>query len=182
MADHPRKAVRAAIVQLLRTQGDDGSYPTMAGARVYDSADSPGDTDEPTEINVYMVDETIDPAFRHDGGMRRRIMGLRIECYYNGALGGERADRMAWEVENAIRTDPTVGNLVEWCHLENTQIVFAERGDISLFCAVMAWQVIYYTHEYQDGVGRPVTVMLGFDPDIGPGNESDYTAVIEGIL
>ncbi|RVH56277.1 hypothetical protein CN213_16145 [Sinorhizobium meliloti] len=180
MAPHPRKLIRADMVSLLKAAipGDPVTYPTRAGQRVFDSADSPPHEDDPPSINVYMVGEDIDPEYRHQEGQRRRIMEVRVECYYSGGDGGEIVDEMAWQVENALRANPTINNKVEWCHLINTNVFFVESKKLALFAAVMTWQVIYYTHEYIDEGGRPTIVLLGFAPEIGPGHEPDYSEIL----
>lgn len=180
--DHPRKIIRAAVASLLKTP--DGSdpplYPTSAGVRFYDSRDFPLDIKKMPAGVVYTLSERLDPDYRHDGGLRRRIMELRVEVYDVDDDAAEGVDKAAWEVENAIHANPTIGNLVEWCILTDTRIAAAEQGDLALFTAIMTFEVVYYTHVKPDSEGRPVTVLLGFEPETGIGHEADYIAVIGG--
>lgn len=179
---NPGREIRTAIVDLLKTPfGDPPAFPTDAGGRVFNSSDSPGDVDAGREINVYLAGETLDPSWQHQGGGRRRIMDLRIECYHYGTSGADSVDDMRWQVEETIRRDPTIGRRVEWCRLKESNIFFAEQGDVAMFAAVTAWEVIYYTVPAEDEAGRPTTVLLGFSPDIGPGHEPDYTVVYESL-
>lgn len=180
---HPRKEVRAAIVALLKTPEGVAPaqvFPTSVNARWYDSRDTPTDTRLMPVGVVYTANERLDPDYRHDGGVRRRIMTMRIEAYHTGDEAAEGVDLIAWEVENLLHANPTIGNKVESCRLETTEIAFAEAGDVSLFAAVMEWEVVYYTHVVVDDGDVPKTVLLGFDPETGPGNEDDYTVIIGG--
>ncbi|RUV00059.1 hypothetical protein EOB36_18095 [Mesorhizobium sp. M6A.T.Cr.TU.017.01.1.1] len=183
MAAHPRKIIRAAVAALLVTPdaSDPPVFPTAAKARFYDSRDFPLDARTMPVGVVYSADERIDPDFRHDGGVRRRIMELRVEFYGVGDAGAEVVDEGAFEVENAIHANPTINNLVEWCTLTGTAIAFAEQGEVSLWTAILTFEVIYYTHLVADETGRPTTVLLGFDPETGPGNEPDYVDVTDVI-
>ncbi len=177
---HPRKIIRQRVVDLLKapTAGDPITYPTGAGIYVFDSRDTEPNPDRPQQILVYTLGEKMDPEYRHQQGLRRRIMTLRIECYSIGDDGAAVADTMAWSVENAFLTDPTLNNLVEWVHLVDTNIAFAEQGEMALFCAVMDWEVSYYTNAQDDAGQQPTIVLLGFDPDTGPGHEPDYSEVV----
>lgn len=177
---NPGRIIRSAIVDLLKTPyGDPPASPTAAGARVFNSSDSPGDVDAGAEINVYLAGETLDSTYQHQGGIRRRIMDLRIECYHYGASGADSVDDMRWQVEQTMRRDPTLGNRVEWCRLKESSIFFAEQGDVALFAAVTSWEVIYYTDLFlEDGV-TPTIVLIGFSPEIGPTHQDDYTAILE---
>lgn len=177
---NPGRQIREAIVQLLKSPvGDPPAPPTDAGARVFNSSDSPGDVDGGAEINVYLAGETMDSTYQHQGGVRRRIMDLRIECYHYGGSGADAVDDMRWQVEQAMRGDPTIGNRVEWCRLKESSIFFAEQADVALFAAVMSWEVIYYTDVAENEGSVPTIVLLGFSPDIGPGNEDEYTPILE---
>lgn len=179
---NPGRQIRAAIVALLKTPyGDPAELPTDAGLRVFDSEDSPGDVDTGKEINVYSPGEVIDAAYQHVGGVRRRIMDLRIECYHYGGSGGSAVDDMRWQVEQTVRRDPTIGNRVEWCKMRESSTFFAAQSDVSIWCAVTSWDVIYYTDIGTDEGNRPTIVLLGFAPDVGPGNEEDYTEIYEAI-
>lgn len=179
---HPRKIIRAAVASLLATPdaSDPPVYPTGARARFYDSRDFALDARTMPVGVVYTAGERMDPDYRHNNGIRRRIMELRIEFYHTGDDGAEGVDLGAWQVENALHANPTINNLVEWCSLTDTSIASAVQGETALFTAIMTFEVIYYTHLAEGEGGQPVTVLLGFDPETGPGNEADYTAIIGG--
>lgn len=174
MADHPRKQIRDAVVAMLSAQDGAGEYPTGAKARVYNSRDFPLDARIMPVCLVYTFNESLDSDYQHDGGVRRRIMDLRVEFYQAGDSAAADVDEGAFQVENIIHADPTLGNLVESCRLQSTDIAFAAEGDFALFTAVMVFEIVYYTHLIEDEGGRPVTVLLGFDPETGPGNEGKY--------
>ncbi|MBZ9850115.1 hypothetical protein LB565_19205 [Mesorhizobium sp. CA14] len=178
-APHPRKLIRAAAVNLLATS--DAStppvFPTAAKARVYNSRDFPADARIMPVVVVYSGDDVIDPDYRHDGGVRRRFLKLMVECYAVGDDGAEAVDDCALEVENWLHANPTLGNLVEWCTINSTVIAFAETAEVALWTAVLTFDVVYYTQLIEVEGRRPTTVMLGYDPDTGPGHEPDYTDV-----
>lgn len=173
---NPRKEVTSAIATYLKTPNN-GSYLTGAGARVFDNDATPPDADGMNEINVVFVKEDIDPATMHQDGRRRRIMQLQIECYHSGSR--DAADDLAWDVENAIRANPTLANKVEWVKLTGLSLFVVENSTYALFSQVMTFEVIYWTHVEPDEEGIPRTVLLGFEPETGPGNEPDYSIIFE---
>lgn len=180
MADHPRKQIRAALVALLKAPVDPEAatlaYHTAAGPQWYDSRDIPLDVERLPAGLIYTPEEQIDPAYLHQGGNRRRILTLRAEIYTTGDDAPIDVDEIAWQVEEFVRLNATVGNRVEWCNLKSTNIGIAGQGEMTLFVAVLEFEVIYWTEVVEVG-GRPTTVLLGFDPETGPGNEGDYTVV-----
>lgn len=165
---HPRELVRAAMVALIKAGGTDAAH------RVYDSRDFTLNTNATPAIVAYTLAERIDPDQQHQDGLRRRIMDMRVECYHTGDAGAAAVDRMAWQVENCARTDPTLGGRVEWCKLSSTDMAFAEQGEFALHAAVMTFEVVYYTHLYEVDGEPPITVLLGFEPQVGPGHEPEY--------
>lgn len=184
---NPRKLITAAVADYLKAPlADDGAAPgapkrflTDAKARAYDTDTMPPDADAMPEINVLFVREIIDETTQHDGGPRRRLMEMHIECYHN--KGKAEVDDLAWQVEEAMRANSSVNNLVEWCKLTDLHLFIVENHTVSLFCVVMNFDVIYWTHEVKDETtGRPKTVLLGIDPEVGPGHEPDYSEVIGG--
>lgn len=182
MPENPRAIIREAFVQMLKTPDpqDPQSFPTDAKARWHNSRDFPLDARVmPTGV-AYTVRERTDPDYRHESGIRRKIMELRAEYYHTGDAAGDLVDEGAWQIENAVHASPTLGNLVESCHLTDTDIAFAEQGDFALFTAVMTFEITYYTHVQEDEEGRPTIVLLGFDPETGPGHEPDYEEIFRG--
>lgn len=187
---HPRKAIRSRVVDIL-THPAEGSTtpPTPAGRRVYDSRDLPIDPEQGTPaILVYTREETLNDVDQMDDGIRRRTLDLLIEVYDTGTSddgdeddedgnGAERVDDIAWQVENLIYADPTLGNLVERCTLVSTSIQVAADAEIPLWAAVLLFRVVYVTHKREDEGSVPTQVFLGFDPDTGPGNEPEYDEI-----
>jgi hypothetical protein len=171
---HPRQMIRERFVSLVKEAGTD------AASRVYDSRDFTLNTDTTPAIVVYTLAEKLEPDQQHDDGMRRRVMDLRVECYHTGDAGAAATDRMAWQVENAMRSDPTLGNAVEWCRLSAASMAFAEQGEFALYAAVLDVEITYCTHLYEVEGAPPVTVLLGFSPDVGPGNEPEYSVLAGG--
>jgi hypothetical protein len=178
MSDNPRKLLTEAIANFLKTPktADPLTFWTDAKARVYDTDDSPPDAEGMCEINVVFVGETVDAATKHQGGPRRRVAQVRIECYHTASKNA--ADDLAWQTEEALRADPTIGGKVEWLTIAGLDLFVGKMETFSIFAAMLNCEVIYWTH-YEEVPGeRPTTVLLGFDPETGPGNEPDYSEVI----
>ncbi|QKC89998.1 hypothetical protein EB230_17475 [Mesorhizobium sp. NZP2234] len=179
MAPHPRKIIRAAVAALLATPdaADPPVFPTAAKARFYNSRDFPADARTMPVGVVYTGKDLIDPDYRHDGGIRRRFLKLIVECYAVGDEGADAVDDCAFQVETWLHANPTLGNLVEWCTIFETDTAFAEQGEVALWTAILTFDIIYYTQLIEVDGRPPTTVLLGFDPETGPGNEPLYTDV-----
>jgi hypothetical protein len=178
---NPRKLITAAVAYYLKSpvSTDPPTFRTDAKARVFDSDSTPPDVSEDiAEINVVFARESIDATTQHQNGPRRRVMQMNVECY--STTSKDAADDLAMQVEDAMRDNPTLGNAVEWLKLTDVDLYVAERDAFALYGAVMQWEVAYWTHVQPDENGRPSTVLLGFDPETGPGNEPDYSAIIGG--
>ena len=183
---NPRKEVTGTVAAYLKTpvSTDPEEYHTDAGRKVTDTDATPPDVDGLPEINVVFVRETIDRSSQHQDGLpglanpKRRIMEMRIECYH--VTSKADVDDLAWQVEEAMRANPTLGNTVESITLNDIDLFVAERGEFALYAAVMTYEVVYWTHEVQIDGEVPVTVLLGFVPETGIGNEPDYSAIIGG--
>jgi hypothetical protein len=188
---HPREIIRDRFAALLSTPTDSPApvFPTAAKRRVYNSRDLPLDAESATPaILIYTLSETLDPVEAMDGGIRRRTMDLAVQIYETGLsregdpgemdLGALRVDEIAWTVENLVYADPTFGGLVERCTLKETSIqVAGDAEETALWVAGMAFEVVYVTHMREAEGTTPTQIMLGFDPDTGPGNEPDYYEV-----
>jgi len=166
---HPRKIIRQAIVELIQAGNTDAAPDSIFDTRdmVVFNGDFPA-------ISVYTQAERLEPQETQDFGLRRRIMTVGIECYHVGDDGAEIIDRLAWQVENILHANPTLNNLVEFCHLTETAMAFADDASRTLHGAVMSFDVTYCTHLYEVEGQPPVTVLYGFDPQTGLGNEDDY--------
>jgi len=166
--DHPRKIIRQGVVDLLKA----GS--TAAGNHVYDTHATNLFPDDLPAICVHTQSERLKSQENQDFGLRRRTMVLGVECYHVGKNGAQAVDKMAWQVENILHGNPTLGNLVEWCHLRESTMAFADDGTQVLHAVVMSFDVTYCTHLYEVEGEPPVTVLYGFDPETGIGHEDDY--------
>jgi len=166
--DHPRKIIRQAVVALLK------AGKTEAGEQVFDSGDFTLQIPATPAINVYTQSERLEGAENQDFGLRRRTMVLSVECYHAGDEGAQMVDKMAWAVENILHGNPTLGDLVEWCHLSESTMAFADVGERVLHGAVMNFDITYCTHLYEVEGEPPVTVLYGFEPQTGKGHEPDY--------
>lgn len=176
---NPRKLITKGIADHLKAQTSPGIFPTSAGGRVFDADDTPPDADSLPEINVLFVSEVIDAAFMHQQGIRRRVMTVRVECYHTA--GKSEVDDLAWEVEEALRANPDIGGMVEWCKLLNIDLYVVENQTMALFACVMTYEIIYYTHVPEAEGVTPTQVVFSFVPDIGPGNEDYYKSIEELI-
>lgn len=188
---HPREIIRDRFAALLSTPTDSPTpvYPTAAKRRVYNSRDLPLDAASATPaILIYTLSETLDPVEAMDGGIRRRTMDLAVQIYETGLsrdgdpaemdLGALRVDEIAWTVENLVYADPTFGGLVERCTLKETSIqVAGDAEETALWVAGMAFEVVYVTHMREVEGKTPTQILLGFDPEIGLGNEDAYVEV-----
>jgi len=173
---NPRKLITAHIATTLKTPdaSDPPVFPTPVGGRVSDNDATPPDADGLNEINVVFVKETIDEFSQHQDGRRRRIMTVQIECY--NSAGKDAVDDIAWAVEEAMRANPTLGNMVESTKFLDIGFFVVENSTDAMYCMVMTYEIIYWTHVVEED-GIPVTILLGFDPYTGPGNEDEYIDV-----
>jgi len=170
---HPRQIIRQTIVELLQAGNTDASPDS-----IFDTHDEPLFADNLPAISVYTQSERLEEAEAQDFGLRRRIMTVAVECYHSGQQGAAIVDKLAWQVENILHSNPTLNTQVEWCKLTDTALSFADDGKQVLHGAVMTFEVTYCTHLYEMEGKPPVTVLYGFDPQTGKGNESDYIALI----
>jgi len=172
---HPRQIIRQTIVELLQAGKIDA-----APSCIFDTHDKPLFTDDLPAISVYTQSERLEDTESQDFGLRRRIMSGGVECYHSGDSGAEIVDKLSWQIENILHANPTLNNLVEWCKLTDTSIAFAEEGERVLHAAAMTFEVTYCTHLYEVEGLPPVTVLYGFDPQTGKGNE-DYYSPVGGV-
>lgn len=171
---HPRKAIRAALVDTLKGQTD-------AGNSVYDSRDIPLAEDSMPAVLVYTKRDRIDPDTQHEPGPRRRLMDLAVEIYDAGEEAAGRVDHIAWQVENALRRDHTLGKRVERAHYTESDLAFADQGDFSISVDSMTVEVAYWTEfegDEEDGSGGvgelPREVLVGYTPDVGAPGDYDH--------
>lgn len=175
---HPRRQIRNFVAEYLAGTTEGGEPRTDAGAAVYAGRDLPfGRDDFERGIVVYTPDEDVDRDHMHQGGNRRHVMRMEIQAYAVGDDGEDKADDMAWQVEEALRAIPTLENRVESCDVIRTESAFADNGEQALWVTALIYEVAYWTHEQPNEEGRPTIVLIGFWPDIGPGHEPDYTQI-----
>lgn len=180
-SENPRKLLLAAVSTYLKTPVpgmEPPAFLTDAKGRVFDNDATPPDAEALNEINVVFVSEAIDPGTQHVGGPRKRIMQMRVECY--NTKSKDNADDLAWQVEEAFQANPTLNDMVEWFKLNSIDLFVVENETLALYAAVMTYEVVYWTHIQVDEGGRPTTVLLGFDPLTGPGNEPEYSDITGG--
>ncbi|MCB5201717.1 hypothetical protein LH464_04390 [Neorhizobium sp. T786] len=170
----PRKEVVAAVADYLKTPVE-GTYPTAASGRVFDTDSTPPDADHLPEINVLFIRESKDASTDHQPGVLglnspvRRVMEMQIEVYH---VTAESLD-VAWQVEEALRVNATLADKVESVRVNDVDLFVAENNTVSLYVSILKVEVAYWTHVTED-TGRPTTVLLGFVPETGPGNEPKY--------
>jgi hypothetical protein len=175
----PRKQVLAELGNYLKTPVND-EFLTSAGGRVFEGSAVPPDVDELPEVHIVFIRETKDSTTNHRAagtGINspvRRIMEVSLEVYHTGP---EALD-IAWEVEEAFRQNPTLSGSVEGVEVDEVALYVAENSELAIYAGVMTATVAYWTHIPEDEGGRPVTVLLGFSPSVGPGNEEDYSEII----
>lgn len=164
---HPRKAVRAALVEALKGKTD-------AGQSVFDSRDIPMTEEAMPAVLVYTKRDRIDPDYQHEPGPRRRLMDVSVEIYDAGDEAAGRVDRISWQVENAIRADHTLGKRVERAHYTESDMAFADQGEFSLSVEAMTFEVAYWTQATDDAedapggiTALPREVLVGYSPDVG---------------
>lgn len=177
----PRKQVLAELGNYLKTPVD-SVFPTDAGGRIFSDDATPPDVDELPEVHVVFNRETVDASTRHRAagtGINqpvRRVMEVTMEVYHSGP----EAMDLAWQIEEAISRNPTLSQMVEDVEIKEVSLFKAENAELALYAAVMSAEVTYWTHIPEDGEGRPITVLLGFSPSTGPGNEDEYSEIIGG--
>ena len=140
MADHVRKQIRAAAVTALT------GLATTAGrvfaSRVYplQDADLPG-------LRISNPDEAIESASL--GGANRyleRHLTLEVQACVKQVSGYEDlVDQIAKEVEIALATNNTLGNLAKWIVPRSIETELSGEGEKPIAVATIRFEVVYIT-------------------------------------
>ncbi|MCZ2203997.1 hypothetical protein [Bartonella sp. A05] len=165
---HPRETIRATFVELIK------AAKTPAGDHVFNMRDFNFFLERMPAINVSTQSESIEEGYRHDHGMRRRVLTVDVECYATGEEGARFVDDLAWTVEEIFQDNTNLNNTVETCHLQNISMAFGDNGSVALHGAILSFEVTYVTNIPSQEKQACVMPFLGFDPDTGRGNEDKY--------
>ncbi len=101
MSDSPRKLIRQAVVDLLKTPVD-GEYPTACQDRVYDSQSADFSPENLPALCVYT--QKADPGENQDlgGVVSEQTLDLVAEIHVTGSDLPAQLDDIAWQVERTI--------------------------------------------------------------------------------
>ncbi|WP_273757209.1 hypothetical protein [Bartonella sp. MM73XJBT] len=172
---HPRETIRESFVALIK------AAKTAAGDNVFNMRDFNLFIEAMPAINISTQNETIEDG--HDYGVRRRVLTVDVECYATCEDGAGFVDQLAWQVEKIFHANPNLNNTVETCRLQNIAFAFGDNGALALHGAILTFEVIYVTNIPSPHEGNTtaeiVEPLVGFNPEIGMGNEEKYAKIEE---
>jgi len=139
MAAHLRTQIRQAIHEIVL------GLPSV-GQNVFLSRRVPLAEEHIPAICIYTLSEESGPDTMGGSRRMRRILDVGVECltFDTDALDDE-LDQMAYEVEEAIATDYTLGGLVYDTIITNTRVVLqpTRAGERPIGAALLAFRVTY---------------------------------------
>jgi hypothetical protein len=139
-----RSAIKAYMVDRLKTVNEEGAYPTLAGGRVFDSRFGPLQSEELPAIVVYAVEET---SAELDTSQDRRTLKIDLEIQASGDDADTQLDLISDQAAALFRDDRYLGGpragLVERCRYVRGQIYYDERRHLDSLAWVMEYEVEY---------------------------------------
>lgn len=186
---HRRKLIRDAV--LLALTGPGPTYPTPAGARVFNNRVTAWPVrllDLGPCVSLYAIDEQsklLETAPRR----YKRTLELAIEAAAKAGPGGDvddTLDEVCVAIERRMDADPTFGKVCGDSVLSSTDIEVAREGDTEIGNVRLVYDVTYYTFapdpadvdELDDleTIGGAMNPGADVDEDDQPQNEVDFTA------
>lgn len=138
MTGHPRKAIRDAVVQLLKDAA------TSAGANVFPTREVPWRTVELPGISVYALEESSEPI-AIDGDLDRRVV-IAIHAVTRLSEGvDDEIDQLALEIEAAMASDQALRGTALFSFLTATEITVDESTTRPVGAIRLAYEVRYHT-------------------------------------
>lgn len=136
---HVRKHIRDAVVARLT------GLPST-GSRVYATRAYPVDAASLPALCVYTLSETSELATIGPNGALRRSLDLVVEAVAKvNATLDDTLDGLAFDVEQAIAGDRTLGGYAKDCVLASTSIAVRGEAEKETGSAVMTFAVTYWT-------------------------------------
>lgn len=143
---HPRTLVRQAAVQILRAAkvAKENVEPSMVRAARCDADHMP-------VCGVYILSESADTGEtspREYARTARLVVEVMERCVDEL---DDLLDQHAWDVEQALLLDPSLGGAVEDCVLVQTDVTILRQGEVPVGSARLEFEVLYTTPEPQGG-------------------------------
>lgn len=135
---HPRQIIREAVAGIL-----DGA--TAAGSRVYRTRKIPHRREELPVINVYTLEESIDPeSLNMSPRELQRDITLVLECWVSAADDrvDDTMDALAEQVEAAMHADFYLSDTAADSMLQSTSLQVMEEGDRLLGMVALVYSVM----------------------------------------
>ena len=183
---HPRKAIRAKVVQLLSTPDVDDNYPTAAGARVHASRVFHHRKGDLPVISVYTLEETVDADSQQTAP---RELTRRVALVIEGWVKAEPAapgaqpnadnalDDLAEEIEAVMHADPYLGDEAGDSILTDTDTEMVEGGGEMMGLLIMTYSVTYRTYAPEtSGVVRDDFLTVSAEHNQGGTQDTDDAA------
>jgi hypothetical protein len=180
MADHERKAIRAATVAQLIAAN------TAAGSRVYATRKPPNESSALPVINVYTLsDQTEEVTANTASRELKRLVNLVIEAYVASTDNADDAiDALALEIETAMDSDESIAGTCGWSWPSETQTQ-VDFGDKQYGTLQMIYHCEYHSELRQSGAAlnlqdltlvdtkTSVTPAIAAEPDAPPNDKAE---------
>lgn len=149
-----RSEIRAKLVELI-------SQNTMAEDRVYGNRARSVWPEELPLIAIYTRNETCTEFEKSPRTLKREAL-VAIECIAKADESlDDTLDQMAEEVEAAIGSDESLGDVCSDCILQDTETTLSADGNTMFGSAVLTYRVTYFSELVEpEAVGDPLE---GFD-------------------
>lgn len=136
-----RKAVRQAVVNLI------SANISLGASKVFSTRVVPVHAEELPVVMVYALSEHAE-VYNVAPVTLKRHLSLAVEIIAQASATVEDTlDNLAWEVEDILRSDQTLGNTVSDFTYKSTDISISENGEQLVGGLRLAYDCVYYTDE-----------------------------------
>lgn len=140
---HPRQAIRAKIVALIKGK-------TIAGNSVYASQIRPVGQDELPRIHVYANKENIG-VYQESPREYERTLTISVEIQAKADENLDNTlDGLAEQVEKLLHQDHTLGELCRDVVLTDAELNITAEGETLIGACILTYVVTYYTYAVAD--------------------------------
>jgi hypothetical protein len=170
---HPRKLIRAAIVNALK------AADTAAGERVFKSRATPWRTVELPGISVFAAEELVDEG-SEESAPRELLRGADFNLDLVVAMPADgdvddALDDLAEQVEAAMHADPTFGETASDCFLVSSTFGEVAEGNRPMGALRLVYRTRYITHAPESTELVPLQ-KVGATYDLGGAQHPDDQA------
>ena len=141
MSNHPRKAIRDKIVELIKGH-------TVAGDNVQANRVRPVNESDLPKILVYTREEPADNLIARDELPVKRDLQLVVECLQKISSNlDDELDLMCGQVEEVLGEDDTLDGLVNDLQYTGVSISRQREGDQLMGSAALSYDCNYFTRQ-----------------------------------